>query len=81
MDSELKFFMHIGNIVAHAHVRANLIHKCFLSQVAQTLMPAFIVYVDTLLEYGSCVWSPHFKTDIENYISATSFQKAITFLE
>jgi len=30
MNSELKFSKHIGNIVARAHARANLIHKCFL---------------------------------------------------
>jgi len=58
VDSELKFSRHVGNIVARAHARVNLIRKCFLSPDAQTLMRAFIVYVRPLLEYGSCVpWS------------------------
>ena len=43
VDSELKFGKHIGNVVARAHARANLIHKCFLSRDAHTLMRAFIV--------------------------------------
>jgi len=65
MGSELKFFKHIGNIVARTHVRANLIHKCFLSRDVQTLTRGFTVYVRLLLEYGSCVWSPHFKSEID----------------
>ena len=77
-DSELKFGKHIGNIVARAH--ANLIHKCFLSRDAQTLMRAFIVYVRPLVEYGSCVWSPHFKSDIDRIESVQRrFTKRLRF--
>jgi len=63
VDSKLQFFKHIGNTVARAHARANLIHKCFLSRDVQTLTRAFTVYVRSLLEYGFNVWSPHFKRD------------------
>jgi len=45
VDSELKLFKHIGNVVAHAHARANLIHKCFLSRGVQTLTRTFTVDV------------------------------------
>jgi len=65
LDSKLKFFKYIGNSVARAHARSNLIHKCFLSRNVQTLTRAFTVYVRRLLEYGSCVWSPHFKSEID----------------
>jgi len=41
VDSELKLSKHIGNIVAHAHARAHLIYKCFLSRDVQTLTRAF----------------------------------------
>jgi len=37
VGSELKVSEHIGDIVAHAHAQANLIHKCFLSRDVQTL--------------------------------------------
>jgi len=81
VDSELKFGKHIGNIVAREHARANLIHKCFFSRDAQTLMRAFIVYVRPLLEYGSCVWSPHFKSDIDRIESVQCrFTKRSRFL-
>jgi len=60
MNSELKFSKHIGNIVARAHARANLVHKYFLSQGVQTLTRALTVYVRPLLEYGSCRLVPTF---------------------
>jgi len=48
---------------------------------AQTLMHAFIVYVRPLLEYGSCVWSPHFKSDIDRIESVQRrFTKRLRFL-
>ena len=31
VDADLKFRLHINNIVARAHSRASLIHKCFVS--------------------------------------------------
>jgi len=61
VDSEIKFPKHIGNIVAGAHARANLIHI----QDVQTLTRAFTVHVGPLLECGSCVWSTHFKSEID----------------
>jgi len=81
VDSELKFSKHTGNIVARPHARANLIHKCFLSRDAQTLMRAFIVCVRPLLEYGSCVWYPQFKSDIDRIESVQRrFTKRLRFL-
>ena len=57
-DSQLKFDVHVNNIVMRAHNIANLIHKCFVSMDSPTLMKAFLVYVRPvgLLEYASCVW-------------------------
>jgi len=64
IDSNLSFAEHISHIVAKAHARACLIHKCFLSRDTSTLVRAFITYVRPLLEYCSCVWSPHLKNSI-----------------
>jgi len=81
VGSELKFSKHIGNIVARAHPRANLIHKFFLSWDVQTLARTFTVYVRPLLEYGSCVWSPHFKSEIDGIESVQRrFTKRLRFL-
>ena len=59
VDEHLKFDVHINNIVAHANRLSNLIHKCFVSKDPTTLMLAFKTYVRPLLEYASCMWSPH----------------------
>ena len=59
VDSSLKFDMHINHIVTRAHRLASLIHKYFISRDPSTLMRAFVTYVRPLLEYSSCVWSPH----------------------
>jgi len=64
IDSNLSFVEHINHVVAKAHARSCLIHKCFLSRDTSTLVRAFITYVRPLLEYCSCVWSPHFKNSI-----------------
>ena len=58
VDCRLKFECHINKIVARASIRANLIHKCFLSKDISTMTRAFTTYVRPLLEYASCVWSP-----------------------
>ena len=57
--SNLTFTSHINKIVAKAHARASLIHKCFLSKDATTLTKAFVTYVRPILEYASVVWSPY----------------------
>jgi len=58
MDSQLKFDVHVNNIVMRAHNIANLIHKCFVSKDPPTLMKAFLIYARPVLEYALCVWSP-----------------------
>ena len=45
VNSSLKFQTHINGIVAKAHARANLIHKCFISKDTCTLVEAFKTYV------------------------------------
>ena len=49
----------MNHIVTHANRLANLIQKCFVSKRPPTLTLAFITYVRPLLEYATCVWSPH----------------------
>ena len=41
IDSSLKFNSHIDSIVAKAHLRASLIHKCFVSKHRALLTRAF----------------------------------------
>jgi hypothetical protein len=46
------FKSHINSIVARAHARASLTHKCFLSRDRTTLTRAFCIYVRPMLEYA-----------------------------
>ena len=64
-EDNLKFSSHINNIITRASARTNLIDKCFVSKEVSLLCRAFTVYVRPLLEYASCVWSPHLIKDIE----------------
>ena len=59
VDSRLKFDAHIHQTVMQTLVRANLIHKCFVSRDISTLIRAYKVYVRPVVEYASCVWSPY----------------------
>jgi len=63
--SDLAPAMHIDQIVAKAHQRANNILRCFVSRDPQSLTRAFITYVRPLLEYNSIIWSPYLKQDID----------------
>jgi len=55
--------LHIGEIAAKGHQRANCILRCFLSGDVKLLVRAFTVYVRPVVEYCSVVWSPSLKQD------------------
>jgi len=65
IDSRLTFHTHIRKHFVRASVRANLIHKCFISRDAFSLIRAFKVYVRPILEYASCTSSPHHILEIQ----------------
>ena len=49
-DSKLSFLPHISMLLAAARLRANLIHKCFLSKDRASLVCAFVLYVRPMVE-------------------------------
>jgi len=57
--------LHISEITAKAHQRANSILRCFVSNDVNLLARAFTVYVRALVGYCSIAWSPCLKHDIE----------------
>jgi hypothetical protein len=65
VDAKLTFSDHINQLVKRAFIRSNLICKCFISRNVDNLLQAFLVYVRPILEYASCVWSPHYIGDIQ----------------
>ena len=64
IDCDLKFSQHINDIVRRAKQRSALIHRSFLSRNIPNLLRAFQTYVRPLVEYGTQIWSPYFKSNI-----------------
>ena len=62
IDTDLRFKLHINNIISKANQRSALIRRCFLSHNAQNLIIAFQTYVRPILEYASTTWSPSYIT-------------------
>ena len=60
VDRELKFNIHISNIVQQANQRAAQFFRCFLSRNPITLVRAFKIYIRPILEYASTTWSPSY---------------------
>jgi len=60
VDHRLKFDHHIGSIVNKAHVKSNLILRCFLTRDYSMLVRAFTAYVRPSIEYCSVIWSPSY---------------------
>ena len=58
IDYKMNFKEHIYNITASANQRAFLIKQCFLSKDPSSFVKAFKVYLCSLVEYCSPVWSP-----------------------
>ena len=56
--------IYINEIVAKAHQRANMIHRCLVSRNVELLTRAFVTYVRPLLQHNSVIWSPSLKRDI-----------------
>jgi len=64
INTDLSPSLYINDIVRKARTRANMIHRCFVSQNVTLLVRAFITYVRPLLEYNCVVWSPSLMRDI-----------------
>jgi len=61
VTKDLSLWKYTSDIVKKAHCRANMIHRCFVSQNAFLLARSFTTYVKPLLEYNSVTWSPSLK--------------------
>jgi hypothetical protein len=64
-SSNLKFSDHCASIVSVAYPRAVCILKCFVSSEPNRLIKAFKAFVRPVLEYGSPIFSPFLKRDIQ----------------
>jgi len=67
--------VHISDIVSRAHKRALAIHRCFVSCDVSILLRAYKVYVRSLVQHNSIIWSPSTLSDID---SLESVQRRFT---
>jgi len=58
LDFQFQLSRHICTIVNKVHSSASLLLKCFHSRERTALLKAFVIYVRSLIEYASPVWSP-----------------------
>ena len=65
VTKDLSLWKYTSDIVKKAHCRANMIHRCFVSQNVFLLARSFTTYVKPLLEYNSVTWSPSLKRDTQ----------------
>ena len=65
VTSNLSPSVHINDIVSRAHKRALAIHRCFASRDVSVLLRAYKVYVRSLVEHNSVIWSPNTLCDID----------------
>ena len=75
LSPDLKWGNHINTAMSKASNRCHLIINTFQTNNISVLMKAYVTYVRPLLEYNSCVWSPHFSQDIK---ACESIQKKFT---
>ena len=64
-DTKLNFDVHITNIVNKAQRNLGIIHRSFEYMDKPMLLTLYKSIVRPVLEYGSCVWSPHLSKDIK----------------
>ena len=63
--SNVNFRNHYESMCKKANSLCALIFRSFESRDPSFLISLFNVYVKPVLEYSSCVWSPHLKKDID----------------
>jgi len=66
MDSSVKFSLHCNKLCAKAGLWARRILRCFRCKCPVVLTKAFVIFVRSLLEYCSQIWSPRLHKDIYN---------------
>lgn len=64
-DNELKFDLHISDILKKAYFRAKKLFKKIKSRIIRIWSLIYKSYVRPVLDYAAVIWTPHLKKDIE----------------
>jgi hypothetical protein len=65
VSDSLKFSYHISVVCNRAYQKTGQIFRAFMCREPQFLRGMFIKFVRPLVEFNSCIWSPHLLKDIE----------------
>ena len=73
VQSDLKSTVQCNNVIKRAHYKIKSIFNTFKFHDAKFYVHLYEVYVRPILEYGSQVWSPHQKGNIDNLESVQRY--------
>ena len=76
MSKNLFFHDHIKQIIANFCRKLFIVRKCFQYIDEFTLKTLYLSYLRPIIEYGSALWAPHSKSEIDNLQSLQD--KALT---
>ena len=64
MSKNLTFHEHIKRMMARCHRKLFIIKKCFYVTNPEILKLFYVSYIRPTLEYGSVIWAPHSRAEI-----------------
>ena len=64
VENNLKFNEHIRQQVKKARCMAGVIHRNIINKTSSIMVPLFKSMIRPIIEYGSSLWSPYLKQDI-----------------
>ena len=74
---DFKWKSYIEKIRSKANILSHILIKTFSPKNTQLLVNLYKMYVRPIMEYNTCTWSPHLKSEIE---LAESVQRKFTRL-
>ena len=64
ISKNLTFHEHIKRMMAKCYRRLYIMKKCFYVTNPEILKLLYVLYIQSTLEYGSVIWAPHSRAEI-----------------
>ena len=64
MSKSLTFHEHIKRLMAKCYIKLFILKKCFYVTNPEILKLLYVSYIRPTLEYGSVIWAPHSRAEI-----------------
>ena len=66
ITDQLKWNSYVNKIRSKSNILSHIILRCFSPTNIKLLTNLYKIYIRPLLEYNTCTWSPHLKSDIKD---------------